>query len=1240
MSYSPWKILDHYFASDPYFMSKHHIDSFNDFISHKIPLTIKSLNPFIILKTLPDGRDLRIEVYIGQEDGSHWTLEPPTHPDTQNLLLPNEARIHDLTYAAILKADILVRYIFGGTVKDVVFKKQVLSKIPVMLHSNLCVLHNSHPQFRKDVGECPYDQGGYFIISGKEKVIVAQEHNAGNVIFVTKSSKPEFTYEGFIHCISSESVFPKTTKLYIYSHQYNSGIRANAIVVTVPHITLNTHIPLFVLFRALGITSDKEILQYICYDLETQKEMMEFLQASVVDGNIVYSQDQALAFLAPYVEYKTKEAVQYVLLNNLFPNIEQNNKARAFFLGHLVHKLIRTAMGALGETDRDNYMYKRINLSGSLMAGVFKDYYNAFRNHCRTRIDKEYETGPWKNSIAQLHNLVNNSNKNKFFVSDHLLGGMLKSMRGKWGLDGKEGIVQDLSRVSFSSFVSHLRRVNTPMDRSIKIVSPHRLNTSQWGVMCPVESPDGASIGLLKNMAMLCHITFDLDESIVRKCFEDLQEHMGIMVRYVKDIHPKDVHGATKVLVNFNWLAITSQPSDLVDVMRSCRRNNLLHPMISVSWDLLQNEIHILTDYGRCCRPLRIVNPKSNRCILDMHAAKLTFKEWSDYFKTDLEEITDKNRLTYADREYRALAKVFGNKIQDMKLRKLLEKHSCPLEFIDVQETNTSLIAMAPSDLAVQKNGLVNTYTHCEIHPCTMFSFYTSTIPFANHNQAPRNIFSGAQGKQAIGLYASSFTNRIDTMSYVLHYPQRPLVYTKFREYMDYNKLPNGENLIVAIATYTGYNQEDAVIINRASVERGLFNLTYYKAHVEEESLDPKSGERVLFGHPEKEGATIKQYADFGKIDEKGFPKLDAYIGKETVILGKVLTKQTLVEEGAEKGKLFTVKTQTENKFDKSTVSNKTMMGFIDKVVVYPSPSGEEGLCKCKIRMRKVRQPELGDKVASSHGQKGVIGAILPPENMPFTKDGIVPDLIVNPHAIPSRMTIGHLIESLLAKTGAVDGFLCDGTPFEPHDTDAIRKQLESHGFESQGNELLYNGFTGSQMHTDIFFAPTFYFRLKHMVADKINDRAQGPITSMTRQPTQGRGRDGGLRIGEMEENVLVAHGLSAFLKESFMERSDGYKTQIDRERGHITFKGEVPSSYDSSAASRDPPLAATYTAQVPFAFKQLVHELGAMSLQTYLISDQDNQEDASSDDDLEADAAYNDLYNKLQEEDPSDDEM
>ena len=367
---------------------------------------------------------------------------------------------------------------------------------------------------------------------------------------------------------------------------------------------------------------------------------------------------------------------------------------------------------------------------------------------------------------------------------------MYKSMKGNWGLTGdpsEQGIVQDVSRISYISYVSHLRRVNTPIDRSIKLVAPHRLDSPQYGMMCPIESPDGSNIGLLKHMSATCEITLESNRQDILKCLTELD------VIFLEFVNPYSTKNSTKVFLNNNWIGIHKTPKELYDKMIKYRRHGILNTFVSISWNIQENDIMIFCDSGRCCRPLIIAEQlKSMNYNLD---------HWNKYI----------NGYTY-----------------DYTFDKKFKKEMPCLEYLDTYETNFAYIAMKHEDL--------NKYhTHVEIHPCLSLSMYTNSIPFANHNQAPRNVFSGQQGKQAIGVYATNFNHRIDTASYLLHYPQRSLVTTKMAKYIYKNNLPNGENLIVAICTYTGYNQEDSVIVNKSSIERGMFNISYMKAITDSE---------------------------------------------------------------------------------------------------------------------------------------------------------------------------------------------------------------------------------------------------------------------------------------------------------------------------------------------------------------------------------------------------------------------
>ena len=1139
-----WDIIDNYFKSDPYYFTKHHITSYNDFVLDKLPKIIRQLNPIRIVEE--QGKYI-IEVTVGDK---LYIDKPKIGKES---LYPNMARLRDLNYVTDILADIKIKYIYRDENKIVEIPKadeepyiKKIGSIPIMLHSKLCYLNGLNSKDLTEIGECPYDQGGYFIIDGKEKVIISQERIATNQLFITKSKEDDIEYDGLIRSTSVEnSLFPKSVYFFVKKLDEELNIK-NHIRIQIMQINLQ-EIPIFLIFRALGIESDKEILEYIAYnDIKLYQE----LRPCIIDMNEhnIYTQKEALKYLSNFVKYKSNnkenelDYVKYVLINNLFPNIGDDFRQKALFLGHLINKLIKVTIGIMSPNDRDNYMYKRVDTTGVLFGNIFRDFYNKFRNNIRNLVDREYTLGPGKNNTDIKH-LINEGNKHKIFSDTFISEGMIKSLKGNWGLlndPDKQGIVQDLSRLSYIGYISHVRRVNTPMDRTTKLVEPHRLTPPQYGIMCPSESPDGGNIGLLKHMSMMCEITLESSELEIKECLEDNN------IIKLSDIKPFDVINKAKIILNNNWIGVHEKPNELVETFKKYRRNGILNAYISISWKIIENEIYIYSDAGRCCRQLIIVNDE----------------------KYKVNKLIDNNKYSYT---YNKLKKIDGE--YDM-------------EYLDVFETNTSLISMTENEINKQT-------THLEIHPSTSLSFYTNTIPFCNHNQAPRNVFSGQQGKQAIGMYATNFNHRIDTASYVLHYPQKNLVSSKISKYVHKDLMPNGENLIVAIATYTGYNQEDSIIINKNSIERGLFNVSAFKSVVDTE--DHSNDDKIIFANAQelkKDGKNIEfKYAKWDKIDKFGFPIENKYISEDDVYLGKVSmnTKDT-------RETVFSDFKKVEYYKDKSIIADKTLNAIVDKVYVH----SEGKTRKMKMRMRKFRIPVLGDKLASSHGQKGVIGMIIPQEDMPFNKDGITPDIIVNPHAFPSRMTIGHIIECVLAKVGLLEGIRIDGTAFDNTDHKSYFQILEKYGYNKYGDEILYNGLTGEQMSTQIFFGPTFYYRLKHMVKDKMNYRNTGPKESLTRQPTHGRASGGGLRIGEMETNAIIAHGIQSFTKESMMERSDKYELYMDKESGDIAIFNENDNRYEYNDSTN------ITKVKIPYTFKLLTQELGALGIGTKAIFDED----------------------------------
>jgi hypothetical protein len=556
----------------------------------------------------------------------------------------------------------------------------------------------------------------------------------------------------------------------------------------------------------------------------------------------------------------------------------------------------------------------------------------------------------------------------------------------------------------------------------------------------------------------------------------------------------------------------------------------------------------------------------------------------------------------------------------------LLENQSV-LDYIDVSEEETSLIAMGV-DKIINQPKPHNHYTHLEIDPSTILGLMGNCIIFPENNPLPRNNFSGSQSRQAVSIYHTNFQNRIDKMGVVLNYGNIPLVKSRYLKYINDEQIPYGVNCIVAIMSYTGYNVEDAILFNEASIKRGLFRTSYYSMYEEREESSKISGgemDSIFTNIQDREVVGTKMGFDYSKLDEYGLIREGEEIDDKTIVIGKVKLGPSGIA------------------YDDSKKPKKGQLGFVDKSFI---TEGEEGFRLAKIRVREDRSPAIGDKFASRSGQKGTVGYIVPEADMPFTSQGIRPDLIINPHALPSRMTIGQLVESLLGKACSLYGTFGDCTAFvskgpntktygsllqnykynegvdrnvhfEDYHTD-----LQNIGYHSSGNQLLYNGMTGEQIESQIFMGVNYYMRLKHMVKDKINYRAEGPMNFLTRQSVHGRANDGGLRLGEMERDSIVTHGLSTFLKKSFMDRADAYKMAVCNKTGLISIYN--PSMNLMMSPCADGPLkfqmdvnteeftidTATRFGRsfsivdIPYSFKLFLQELQVMGIQTRIITD------------------------------------
>jgi len=510
------------------------------------------------------------------------------------------------------------------------------------------------------------------------------------------------------------------------------------------------------------------------------------------------------------------------------------------------------------------------------------------------------------------------------------------------------------------------------------------------------------------------------------------------------------------------------------------------------------------------------------------------------------------------------------------------------VDYIDCEEQETLLIAMQPSDLEKERNGenttaFVSSYTHCEIHPGLGLSVIGSVVPFSDHNQSPRNTYQSAMGKQAMGINPTNFQKRMDTLCYVMYNIERPMIRSQFGEFVGFDKLPNGSNAMIAVASYTGYNQEDSLIINQHAVDRGLFRTTFYRTYKDEEKKNQSTGKDEKFAKPNPKYTKDMKCSNYGKLGDNGFVPKDTYVDSRDIIIGKILPIKT---------KGSNLKHNERKMFqDNSTSLKMNESGFVDKIYTNRNADGYKF---ARMRFRSERIPQVGDKFSSRCGQKGTCGMTFPQEQMPFNSEGISPDAIMNPHAIPSRMTIGQIMECVMGKSAVMFGGISNCTPFNEVSSDKMCSILQSLGYERCGNEVLYNGITGEQMDCDIFFGPTFYQRLKHMVDDKIHSRASGPSVQLTRQPAEGRSRDGGLRFGEMERDALLAHGTVAFLKERMMDVSDPFQVYVCRQCGVISRVNTYEEIYECGGCPNSSDFALV---GIPYACKLLFQELMGMSI-------------------------------------------
>ena len=1174
----PFHIIESYFGSQHLErLVRHQIESYNHFINFQIQRTIQMFNPVIIHSEndfVAEHNKYFLEVELAFENFKLYPPQIHENNGATKMMLPQEAKLRNFTYASTMTVDVQIKYIVRNTElmdNPKIIKKTLpkinIGKMPIMIKSSICVLsQNKHiqPIF---TGECPMDCGGYFIVKGSEKTVLGQERAAENRVYcfdgknTTKwnwfaeiKSVPDFK------CIS-----PKQIEMMIASKNNGFG---NGIYMTIPRI--KQPIELFVVFRALGVISDKDICQRILLDITDSKyhKLLDCLQASVIDANKYLTQEDALQHITSAVAYtplnmdretglrKKREFTMDVLNNDLFPHCKTKEQ-KIYLIGYMAKKLIQTSLGMLPPDDRDSYLNKRIELTGTLLNNLFRNYFNKLVKEMQKQIVREINTGSWR-STEDYENIINMTNIYKIMKSTTIENGITRALSTgdfsiKQSNSSKVGVAQVLNRLTYLSSLSHLRRINTPLEKSGELIAPRKLHNTTWGFLCPAETPEGQSIGVVKNISYLSHITIPTNSS-------SLYEYVEPYIKKVEDTKSYEMNDMVKVFVNGAWLGVTENPIELYNEIKEKKYRGIINIYTSVIFDYKLLEIRICNDGGRLTRPLLKV--KNNKALITNDIIeKLVSKElsWNDL-------------------------------LTNCKIDESV------IEYIDPEEQNHSMIAMKAKDNYIQDYSAKINYTHCEIHPSTIFGVLASCIPFPEHNQAPRNTYQCAMSKQAIGVYATNYDQRMDKTSYILTYPSRPLVDTRIMNMIKLNKIPSGTQIHVAIMTHTGYNQEDSVLVNKGSIDRGLFSATIY--HTEKDEDKNIVRDEIIRCKPDKTKTKGIKFGNYEKLDNQGFIPENNLVENRDVIIAKIIP---IKENRNDPTKIIKYE-------DQSKTFRTTEETYIDKN--YTGRNGD-GYNFAKVRVRIFRKPVLGDKFSSRHGQKGTCGNIIPECDMPFTKDGLRPDIIINPHAIPSRMTIAQLKETLLGKVLLELGLFGDGTSFGNLNITSIAKELQNIGYESYGNEIMYDGLTGQQLETSIFIGPVFYQRLKHMVNDKQHSRSIGPMVNLTRQPAEGRSRDGGFRIGEMERDVMLAHGMSKFCRERLYDVSDKYSVTVCKKCGMIASyndgnKNKLYSNGDFTIHLCKTCNNTTHFAKVeiPYAYKLLSQELQTINVVPRIITE------------------------------------
>lgn len=1159
-----WKLLPSFFQIKG--IARQHIDSFNYLIDTEIKNIVRANEKLV--------SDLDPRWYMKYTEVRVMTPQYNDMNCTSVSLTPHMCRLRDITYSAEIQVD--VQYTRGDEL--VAASRIGIGKIPIMLRSKNCVLSKKSDKELAKLGECPLDPGGYFVVKGAEKVILMQEQLSKNRIIIEKDSR------GLMANVQSSTHERKSRTTVI--------VKKDRLYLN--HNTLDPDINMAIVMRAMGVETDQEIIQLVGTDPRYVDLMAPTLYECAQEG--VFTTTQALLYMGkktktyrgpsntgafrstarptPKKVTSATRARDPLSGLTLHPNQRKIDHARDLLAGViLAHvpvkqfnfwdkiiyfaQMMRRLLVAMDDPaaidDKDYYGNKRLELAGQLLSLLFEDLFKKFNTDLKKQVDnligKTQSKALKERSRRRMSDGMDLGRGTprayidvpKLFRPDTITNGLEFAIStGNWNVKRfkmeRSGVTEVLSRLSFISVVGMMTRITSQFEKTRKVSGPRALQPSQWGMLCPADTPEGEQCGLVKNLALMTHVTTDDEPAALERLLFDLG------VQPTGSLSGEEINDNDIVFLNGLILGIHLQPRALTAKLRHLRRTGMIGEFVSIFEQPQQKVVQVACDGGRVTRPLIIVDHRGEPMISSKHV-----------------DMIAKGLMVWRD---------------------LLEQGL--IEYLDVNEENNTLIATYETDIIRGKT------THLEIAPWTILGICAGIIPYPHHNQSPRNTYQCAMGKQAIGAIAYNQHMRTDTLLYTLAYPQRPLVQTRTLTLVGFERLPGGQNASLMVMSYSGYDIEDAVILNKASIDRGFGRCVVLRKHATGcKRYANNASDRIMPAPPKPIGESKRDQQLVSRWSSR-YQALDAdgiVAPGDKLIAGNVIANKQ-VPTATTTGGAGIDPALTQEPYRAQPMVFKGTSTVVAERVLITSNDYEHVLVKCMLR--ETRRPELGDKFSSRHGQKGVCGLIVNQEDMPFTDNGIVPDLIMNPHGFPSRMTVGKLIEFVAGKAGVFEGKFRYGTAFDGDRLEDCAASLVAAGYNYDGKDFAYSGTSGEPLRAYVFCGPIFYQKLKHMVKDKMHARARGPRALLTRQPTEGRSRDGGLRLGEMERDCLIGYGASMLLMERLMVSSDQFTVHACHECGMIGYKEWCQTCESGENVA---------SLKIPYACKLLFQELQAMNV-------------------------------------------